>query len=72
MMDGVRALDAVDLLDKALADSRLSYGNGEVFESIELRGDPGVDARGVPVKVKNAPHRRKRVRFVYRVTVAPS
>ena len=28
--------------------------------------------RGVPVKIKNAPHRRKRVRFVYRVTVAPS
>jgi hypothetical protein len=27
--------------------------------------------RGVPVKIKDAPHRRKRVRFVYRVTIAP-
>ena len=27
--------------------------------------------RGVPVKIKDAPHRRKRVRFVYVVTVAP-
>ena len=27
--------------------------------------------RGVPVKIRDAPHRRKRVRFVYVVTVAP-
>jgi hypothetical protein len=27
--------------------------------------------RGVPVEIKDAPHRRKRVRFVYRVTIAP-
>jgi hypothetical protein len=26
--------------------------------------------RGVPVKIKDAPHRRKRVRFVYMVTFA--
>ena len=26
---------------------------------------------GVPVKIKDAPHRRKRVRFVYVVSVAP-
>jgi hypothetical protein len=29
-------------------------------------------SRGVPVKIKDAPHRRKRVRFVYVVTVAGS
>jgi hypothetical protein len=28
--------------------------------------------RGVPVKIKDALHWRKRVRLVYRVTVAPS
>jgi hypothetical protein len=28
--------------------------------------------RGVPVKINDAPHRRKRVRFVYVVTVASS
>jgi hypothetical protein len=27
--------------------------------------------RGVLVKIKDAPHQRKRVRFVYVVTVAP-
>jgi hypothetical protein len=32
---------------------------------------PDTYTRGVPVKIKDAPHRRKRARFVCRVTVAP-
>jgi hypothetical protein len=39
---------------------------------IAVRGQWFCDSwtRGVPVKIKDAPHRRKRVRFVYVVTVA--
>ena len=37
---------------------------------VAVRGNWFCD-RGVPVKIADAPHRRKRVRFVYVVTVAP-
>jgi len=40
---------------------------------VAVRGNWFCDSftRGVPVKIEDAPHRRKRVRLVYVVTVAP-